>query len=147
MSVLMILTADVPLKEVPPPPELMIVLDIGKQAAEYRNAGIGFAVFETDRVLELQTEKQYFFNVDSYGPGHEENLAAYLREQLEEAGEIELWHVWLDGGFDHRVRRVEIAADELTAEDIRELESLEVWQRDPVTDAATDYCYLLRCSG
>ena len=76
MSVLMILTADVPLKEVPPPPELMIVLDIGKQAAEYRNAGIGFAVFETDRVLELQTEKQYFFNVDSYGPGHEENLAA-----------------------------------------------------------------------
>ena len=142
MSVFTILTSDFPLEEVQPPPGLEIVLWPGKRETEYRNAGRGFAVFASDRVLELQTEKEYFFGLDLYGG--EEALAAYLREQLEEGGEIELWHVWLDGSFDHRVRKVEIPSAELSAEDIRELEQLEVWREDPVTGSPTDYCYLLK---
>ena len=51
--------------------------------------------------------------------------------------------VRLDGSFDHRVRKVGIGADELTAEDIRELERLEVWREDPVTERPVDYCFLL----
>ena len=142
MSVVWVIASDIPLEEIPPPAGLEIVLWPGKREAEYRNAGRGFAVFASDRVLELQTEKEYFFGLDLYGG--EEALAAYLWEQLEEAGEIELWHVWLDGSFDHRVRQVEIGADELTAEDIREMERLEVWREDPVTGRPTDYCYLLK---
>ena len=141
MSVVWVIASDIPLEEIPPPAGLEIVLWPGKREAEYRNAGRGFAVFASDRVLELQTEKEYFFGLDLYGG--EEALAAYLWEQLEEAGEIELWHVWLDGSFDHRVRQVEIGADELTAEDIREMERLEVWREDPVTGRRVDYCYLL----
>ena len=142
MSVVWVIASDIPLEEVPPPAGLEIVLWPGKREAEYRDAGRGFAVFATNRVLELQTEKEYFFGLNLYGG--EEALAAYLREQLEEAGEIELWHVWLDGSFDHRVRQVEIGADELIAEDIREMERLEVWREDPVTGRPTDYCYLLK---
>ena len=141
MSVFMILASDFPLEEVPPPPDLEITWYPEKQEAEYRNAGRGFAVFASDWFPELQTEKVYSFHLDIYGG--EEALAAYLREQLKEAGEIELWHLWLDGDFDHRVRQVEIGADELTAEDIRELERLEVWREDPVTGRRVDYCYLL----
>lgn len=141
MSVFTILASDFPLEEVPPPPGLEIILRPGKGEAEYRNAGRGFAVIASDRFLELQTEKEYCFNLDIYGG--EEALTAYLREQLEEAGEIELWHVWLDGDFDHRVRKVRIGADELTAEDIRELERLEVRQEDPVTGRLFDHCFLL----
>ena len=33
--------------------------------------------------------------------------------------------------------------DKLTAEDIRELERLEVWREDPVTERPVDYCFLL----
>ena len=141
MSVFMILASDFPLEEVPPPPGLEIFWEPGKREAEYRNAGRGFAVFVSDWFPEIQTEKVYSFHLNIYGG--EEALAAYLREQLREAGEIELWHVWLDGSFDHRVRQVEIGADELTAEDIRELERLEVWREDPVTGRRVDYCYLL----
>lgn len=141
MSVLTILSSDFPLEEVPPPPGLEIILRPGKGEAEYRNAGRGFSFSASDWFLELQTEKEYCFNLDIFGG--EEALAAYLREQLEEAGEIELWHVWLDGSFDHRVRKVKIGADELTAEDIRELEQMEVWQEDPVTGRRVDYCFLL----
>ena len=142
MSVVWVIASDIPLEEIPPPAGLEIVLWPGKREAEYRNAGRGFAVFATNRVLELQTEKEYFFGLDLYGG--EEALAAYLREQLEEAGEIELWHAWLDGDFDHRIRKAEIPSGELSAEDIRELEELEVWQEDPVTGRPTDYCYLLK---
>lgn len=141
MSVFTILASDFPLEEVPPPLGLEIILRPGKGEAEYRNAGRGFAFSASDWFLELQTEKEYCFNLDIFGG--EEALAAYLREQLEEAGEIELWHVWLDGSFDHRVRKVRIGADELTAEDIRELERMEVWREDPVTGRRVDYCFLL----
>ncbi len=142
MSVYMLLSSDFPLEEVPSPPDLVIVLEPGKQGAEYRNAGRGFAVSALPWFPdEIHTEKEYLFNLDIYGG--EEAVAAYLREQLEEAGEIELWHVWLDGSFDHRVRKVEIGADELTAEDIRELERLEVWREDPVAERLVDYCFLL----
>lgn len=141
MSACTILASDFPLEEVPPPPGLEIILRPGQGEAEYRNAGRGFAVFASDRFLELQTEKECDFNLNIFGG--EEALVAYLREQLEEAGEIELWRVWLDGSFDHRVRKVRIGADELTAEDIRELEQMEVWQEDPVTGRRVDYCFLL----
>ena len=135
MSVYMLLSSDFPLEEVPSPPDLVIVLEPGKQGAEYRNAGRGFAVSALPWFPdEIHTEKEYLFNLDIYGG--EEAVAAYLREQLEEAGEIELWHVWLDGDMDHRVRKAEIKADELTAEDIRELNALETW-REPVIY----YCY------
>ena len=141
MSVCTILASGFPLEEVPPPPGLEIILEPGKGEARYRNAGRGFAVIASDRFPELQTEKGYTYILDLYGG--EEALAACLREQVEEAGEIEVWRVWLDGGFDHRVRKVKIGADELTAEDIRELERLEVWQEDPVTGRRFDYCFLL----
>lgn len=141
MSILTILSSDFPLEEVPPPPGLEIILRPGKGKAEYRNAGRGFAVFASDRFPELQTEKEYSYHLGIYGG--EEALTAYLREQMEEAGEIEIWHIWLDGDFDHRVRKVKIGADELTAEDIRELEQMEVWQEDPVTGRRVDYCFLL----
>ena len=49
-----------------------------RQEAEYRNAGRGFAVFESDWFPELQSEKEYFFHLSVYGG--EEALAAYLRE-------------------------------------------------------------------
>ena len=141
MSVCTILASGFPLEEVPPPPGLEIILRPGKGEAQYRNAGRGFAVFASGWFPELQTEKEYTYSLDLYGG--EEALAAYLREQLEEAGEIELWRVWLDGGFDHRVRKVKISADGLTAEDIRELEQMEVWREDPVTGRRFDYCFLL----
>ena len=134
MSVYILLSSDIPLEEVPVPPGLVIAREPGKQEAEYRNAGRGFAVSALPWFLEVQTEKEYLFNLAIYGG--EEAVAAYLREQLEEAGEIELWHVWLDGDMDHRVRKAELKADELTAEDIRELNALETW-REPVIY----YCY------
>ena len=141
MSLFTFLSSDVPLEEVPQPPGLVICLEPGRGETEYRNAGRGFAVSASDWFPELQTEKEYCFSVNIYGG--EEALAAYLREQMEGAEEIEVWRVWLDGSFDHRVRKVEIGVNELTAEDIRELEGLEVWQEDPVTGRPVDYCFLL----
>ena len=56
-----------------------------------------------------------------------------MQEQLNYSREVELWHVWLDGDVDHRVRTAEISASELSLEDIRELEQLPVSQ-EPITN-------------
>lgn len=144
MSRVFVLASGAPLEEVPPPAGLEIVLDLDRRRVEYRNAGVGFAVYRTERIPEVQTEKPCFSGLDLYGPGHEEALAAYLRTQAEAAGDVELWHLWLDGGFDHRVRMAEIPAAELTAADFRELEALEVSRRDPVLEVPTDYCYQIK---
>ena len=64
----MLLSSDFPLEEVPSPPDLVIVLEPGKQGAEYRNAGRGFAVSALPWFPdEIHTEKEYLFNLDIYG--------------------------------------------------------------------------------
>ena len=142
MSHVMCLTSPVPLEEIPPPPGLVILLEAGETA--YQNAGAGFAVFGEDPIPEVSTRLPLFYGLETYGPGHEEALAAYLRAQAEAVGELEAWSLWLDGSFCHRVRRVDIPAGELTAEDLRELEALEVWRLDPVMEVPVDYCYHIR---
>ena len=91
-----------------------------------------FAVWPADGVLELASEKEYCARADIES-GCEERVIAYLQEQLNYSREVELWHVWLDGDVDHRVRTAEISASELSLEDIRELEQLPVSQ-EPITN-------------
>ena len=52
--------------------------------------------------------------------------------------EVELWHIWQDMDFDHKVRKVKIPIHALTADDIQELSQLDVW-KEPVVD----YCYVV----
>ena len=63
MSVYMLLSSDFPLEEVPSLPDLVIVLEPGKQGAEYRNAGRGFAVSALPWFLEVQTNGYRQFKV------------------------------------------------------------------------------------
>lgn len=95
-----------------------------------------FSVFRTNTFPELSTDKPYFAELDIYESGCEAAIAEYLKAQLKTISEIEVWHTWLDGDFNHKIRKVEIPLDSLTPEDIQELVDLEVYQ-EPVTD----YCY------
>ena len=63
-----------------------------------------------------------------------ERLIRYIREQCQRGGEVELWRVWADNDtLSHRIRSVEIPADEFSSEDLKELHSLPVWEH-PLTD-------------
>ncbi|MDE7243345.1 MAG: hypothetical protein K2O18_05115 [Oscillospiraceae bacterium] len=144
MSTLMLLASDAPLQEFYPPPDFdfTVTFYIDERRTEDSGRDDGFAIIPRERVLEILSEKRYYASFEwlyTYTPGRAERVIAYLKEHLKTAGEIEFWHVWQDMDFDHRVRKAEIPIDELSAEDIQELEQLEVW-KEPVTD----YCYVIR---
>ena len=132
MSSVMVLASDVPLEAFVSSSEKPLVLseDAGGSTVSIRFED-DFAVWPSDGYLEIPTQKEYFADLAIYNPDCGDKVAEYLKNLLKTAHELELWHVWLDGDMDHRVRKAEIKADELTAEDIRELNALETW-REPV---------------
>lgn len=69
-----------------------------------------------------------------YDDANAERLIRYIRAQCQRGGEVELWRVWADNdALSHRIRSVDIPADELSADDLKELYSLPVWEH-PLTD-------------
>lgn len=130
MSRCFFLASDAPLEAYSDPGPLII--DADTKAMTCGGLPGYFAVWPADGVLELASEKEYCARADIES-GCEERVIAYLQEQLNYSREVELWHVWLDGDVDHRVRTAEISASELSLEDIRELEQLPVSQ-EPITN-------------
>ena len=120
MSAYIFLTSDSPLEEVWQPS--------GQDG--------NFFVLHNPPILELSTDKSYFAALEIHEDGCEAEIVQYLKTQLETVSEIEVWHVWLDMDFGHKVWKVEISSDSLTPEDIQELLKQEVYQ-EPVID----YCY------
>lgn len=139
MSSVMLFAADRALKEVQYPPGFTVDFDVDNGIVDDGGMDDGFSIFSKEKVLELSSEKVYFAELQwNYTPGRAQKVIEYLEEQLDGTDEIEVWHVWQDMDFDHRVRKVTIPVDELSVEDLRELDRLEVW-REPVTD----YCYVV----
>lgn len=139
MSSVTLFASNRALKEVQYPPGLTVNFDVDNGIVDDGGMDDGFAIFPTERVLELPSEKAYFAALEwRYTPGRAKRIIAYLEEQLGGTDEIEVWHVWQDMDFGHRVRKATIPIDELSVEDLRELDRLEVW-REPVTD----YCYVV----
>ena len=139
MSSVLLFASCHPLNEIPYPSDFTVNYDIDHGTVDDGGLDNGFAIFPTEKVLELQTKKENFAILEwRYTPGRAQKVIEYLREHLKTAVEIEFWHIWRDMDFDHKVRKLEIPLDAFTVEDIRELDQLEVW-REPVTD----YCYVI----
>lgn len=141
MSSTMLLASNAPFPEVTYPADFIVHFDVDGKVVDDGGKDDGFAIVPTERVLELSSEKTYFAVLEwyyCYTPGRAERIIAYLEKHLEHTDEIEFWHIWQDMDFGHRVRKAEIPIHTLTAEDIRELDQLAVWQ-EPVTD----YCYVI----
>lgn len=135
----MLFASDCPLKEIFYPSDFAINFDIDNRVIDDGGKDDGFAIFSTESVLEVSTEKLYFTVLEwQYTPGRARKVIEYLKDQLEFASEIEFWHIWQDMNFAHRVRKIKISIADLTAEDIQELDQLDVW-KEPVTD----YCYII----
>lgn len=139
MSSVLLFASDAPLEESPYPPGFSVHYDIDHGTVDDGGANDGFAIFPVEKVLELQSEKEYFAVLEwRCTQGRAEKVIEYLKTHLKITGEVEFWHVWQDMDFGHRLRRVEIPLCDLTVEDVQELDRLEVW-KEPVTD----YCYVI----
>ena len=153
MSVMSYLCADIPLPEYPAPvadnlseTELPdgVRLISSPQEDESPEIWTDTAPYDENDALFImrvnvsafpRSDKPYCAIVQwDYSDANAERLIRYIRAQCRRSGEAELWRVWADNDMlSHRIRSVEIPADELSPEDLKELYSLPVWEY-PLTD-------------
>lgn len=124
MSVCTFIASDFPLKEAAPERDypLHINLDNGQTCDggtddNYFLLPFGDAGDYTDKKYGVHLEWNY------YTEGRAKRIIEYLKDALQNATSVEVWHVWLGGNdeFEDRpvIRRRTISVDELTADDIR----------------------------
>lgn len=89
----------------------------------------------------IHTEKPYCAELEwfRYTKGRAENIISYIKEHLQKAEELEIWHVWLDDAETPVFKRREILLSELTAEMLQEIEEVPM-SFDPLVH----YCYKIK---
>lgn len=103
-----------------------------------------FSVWLAEKSCGMRTNKEYcaFLEMIKFTIGRAEQFIGYLKEQLKNTSEIEIWHAWLDDLSVHNVKTVKtlISIDNLKPEDIVRLGDTAVWQESA---DFTDYCYVI----
>lgn len=132
MSVCTFIASDFPLKEAAPERDypLHINLDNGQTYDGGTDDNYFLLPFAD---AGDYTYKKYSVHLEwnYYTEGRAKRIIEYLNDALQNAPSVEVWHVWLGGsdGFEERpvIHRQTISVDELTADDIREIDDAEIW--------------------
>lgn len=97
--------------------------------------------FPPEEVFGIHTEKPYCAKLEwhRYTEGRAENILIYIREHLQSADELEIWHVWLDDYETPVFKRNEYLLSELTTTVLKELEEIAL-----TTDPLVHYCYKIK---
>lgn len=99
-----------------------------------------FAIFSlSDATDDIYTEKKYRAYIEwGCTAGRAQRVIDYIGEQLENTDEMELWNVWMGNEDRPRIRKRTIPIDELTPDDVMELEATDVLSEPP-----TQYCFVI----
>ena len=97
--------------------------------------------FSPAEVFEIYTQKPYCARLEwhRYTDGRAENILAYIREHLQTAEDMEIWHGWLDDAETPVFKKKTFLLSELTAELLKALEEAPV-SAEPMAH----YCYIIR---
>lgn len=78
------------------------------------------------------TNKKYGVSLEwYYTNGRANQILKYIKEALQDTDCIELWHVWLMDSYEYEdspvIHNQTVSIDELTIEDIKEVDQAEIW--------------------
>jgi len=96
-----------------------------------------FCIFSAEGAEGLKTDKKYkmFLEWYRYTDGRASEVIKYLKNNLENTDDIELWHIWLGNDIIPNTKIIEKKINELSAEDIHFLDGWEPWNEND-----TDLC-------
>ena len=131
MSVCIFLAADIPLQEMSPSKEYPVHIDLDKGTIDDGGADDNFFLFAFPDVQDY-TDKKYGVYLEwNYTDGRAEQILNYVKTVLEEAEQIEFWHVWLMDYYEYEdspvIHKRTISIKEMTIQDIKEIDSAEIW--------------------
>ncbi len=131
MSVCTFLASDCPLSEVAPMQEYPLEINVDTGTIYDGGADDNFFLYSF-RDVQDYTDKKYGVWLEwHYTDGRAEQILKYIKEALERAESIELWHVWLMDYCEYEdspvIHKRTISIEEMTIRDIHELDNAEIW--------------------
>jgi len=151
MSVCTFIASNKPLPEYRPPRDYPLEINIDEGRVHDGGTDDNFSLLPFEDVRSY-SHKAYAVRLEwnYYTEGRGERLLEYIRSALAAEDTIELWHVWLGGHYEYKespvVGRRSIALAELSAKDIYELDSGEIWIRPDrrYPERPSFYCLTVR---
>ena len=133
MSVCTFIASDYPLPEAAPSREYPLCINIDSGEVFDRGADDNFFLHHF-RDTTVYTDKKYGVWLEwNYTEGRAKKIINYIKDRLQFSDSLELWHVWLMDycEFEERpfVHRRIVSAEELTVENIKEIDEAEIWNR------------------
>lgn len=105
-------------------------VEINTDTGEVKDGGYDddFALYLAEGLSDIYTEKKYAVYLEwwRYTEGRAKNIIEYIRENLEHADEVEIWHIWSGAGELFSVHTKRIPFADLKPEMIRELDDKEI---------------------
>jgi hypothetical protein len=102
-----------------------------------------FAIRPLEKTADIFSEKQYCVYLEwQFTEGRANRIIEYLKEHLAHTDSVEIWHIWMghhdEYDYPPRIRNSEISKDKLSADVLKEITALAVWQ-EPITH----YCFTI----
>ena len=146
MSVCRFIASDMPLTIYEPPQEYPFHVNIDEGTIDDGGADDNYFLLDFPNV-DLYTNKEYGVSLEwEYTDGRAKQLIEYIKNALLETDSVEFWLVWLMDYYEYEERpyihRYEISIDELTVDDINEINSANIWNHpDPMNpERPSFYC-------
>lgn len=133
MSACVFIASDIPLTQAVPSREYPVEINLDLGTIWDGGADDNFFLLPFPDVGEY-TDKAYGVALEwNYTDGRADRIAAYIRNVLRETDSVEFWRVWLMDYYEFEDRpflhRRTISAGELTRDQIREIDSADIWNR------------------
>ena len=133
MSICRFIASDMPLTEFRPSQEYPYHVNIDEGTIDDGGADDNYFLFFFKDV-DLYTDREYGVYLEwDYTEGRARQIIEYIKKALEDSESIEFWSVWLMDYYEYEdrpyIHRTEISFDELTVEDIKEINDAEIWNK------------------
>lgn len=144
MSICTFFAADCPLPEVAPTKEYPLHIDIDNSTIFDGDADDNFFLHTFEEV-RTYTDKEHGVCLEwaYYTDGRASKILDYIKDALEHADTVEIWHVWLVDYYEYDerpfIRKNTVSIKELTIEDIKKMDNAEIWN-NPDKGRPSFYC-------
>lgn len=133
MSYCTFLASNSPLHEVAPQKEYPLEINLNEGTVYDGGADDNFFL-QDFRDVQKYTDKKYgVYLAWFYTDGRAKAILEYIRSALQHDATIELWRVWLSDYYEYEespvVHRCTVPIADATIDDIKELDSAEVWNK------------------
>ena len=132
MSYCTFIASDSPLREAAPQKRYPVTFHLDEGVVDDGGADDNFYL-RAFKDVQCYTDKKYGVSLEwyTYTDGRAKKILEYINEALDHEATIEIWRVWLMDYYEYEespvIQKCTVPFPDLTVDDIKEVDSAEVW--------------------